>query len=126
MTDPTSKGGDDFSNSVTFLGDFSKKLVTNTFFNFVGRFWSFLVILLLTPYILSRLSVSEFGVWVLLSVFVGTFNLLDLGLGSSFIKYISQYHAQQDRGRINRVLCLHRNHDDTALRAMAAVGWSKS
>ena len=106
MTDPTSKGGDDFSNSVTFLGDFSKKLVTNTFFNFVGRFWSFLVILLLTPYILSRLSVSEFGVWVLLSVFVGTFNLLDLGLGSSFIKYISQYHAQQDRGRINRVLCL--------------------
>lgn len=98
--------GDNSSNSVTFLGDFSKRLATNTFFNFVGRFCSFLVILLLTPYILSRLSVSEFGVWVLLSVFVTTFNLLDLGLGSSFIKYISHYHAQQDYGRVNRVLCL--------------------
>lgn len=106
MTDPTSNGGGELSNSVTFLGDFSQKLVTNTFFNFVGRFWSFLVILLLTPYILSRLNVSEFGVWILLSVFAGTFNLLDLGLGSSFIKYISEYQTHQDRDRINRALCL--------------------
>ncbi len=94
----------DSSHSVTFLGEFSKKLVTNTFFNFIGRFWSFLVTLLLTPYILSRLSVSEFGVWVLLSVFVGSFNLLDLGLGSSFIKYVSQYYARGDDARINLVL----------------------
>ncbi len=92
------------SHSVTFLGEFSKKLATNTFFNFVGRFWSFVVTLLLTPYILSRLSVTEFGVWVLLSVFVSSFNLLDLGLGSSFTKYVSQYHARRDDARINLVL----------------------
>ena len=92
------------SHSVTFLGEFSKKLATNTFFNFVGRFWSFVVTLLLTPYILSRLSVTEFGVWVLLSVFVSSFNLLDLGLGSSFIKYVSQYYAGRDDARINGVL----------------------
>ena len=92
------------SHSVTFLGEFSKKLVTNTFFNFVGRFWSFVVTLLLTPYLLSRLTVGEFGTWVLLSVFVGSFNLLDLGLGSAFTKYVSQYHAHRDFPRINAVL----------------------
>ncbi len=92
------------SHSVTFLGEFSKKLVTNTFFNFVGRFWSFVVTLLLTPYLLSRLTVGEFGTWVLLSVFVGSFNLLDLGLGSAFTKYVSQYHTQRDYPRINAVL----------------------
>ena len=37
------------SGSVTFLGEFSAKLVTNTFFNLLGRCWSFLVALLLTP-----------------------------------------------------------------------------
>ena len=94
----------DSSHSVTFLGEFSKKLATNTFFNFVGRFWSFLVTLLLTPYILSRLSVREFGIWILLSVFVGSFNMLDLGLGSSFTKYVSQYYARGDDARINLVL----------------------
>ena len=55
---------------VTFLGDFSKKVVTNTFFNVLGRSWNFLLNLLLTPYILSHLNVGDFGVWVLLSIFV--------------------------------------------------------
>jgi O-antigen/teichoic acid export membrane protein len=89
---------------VTFLGDFSKKLVTNTFFNMLGRSWSFLVALLLTPYILRHLDVGEFGIWILLSVFTSSFNLLDLGLGSSFVKYISAYHTHEDYDRINEVL----------------------
>src|SRR5262249_47125678 len=92
------------SPPVTFLGEFSKKLVTNTFFNVLGRSWSFLVTLLLTPYILHHLDVRDFGVWVLLSVFTSSFNLLDLGLGSSFVKYISAYHTHEDYDRINEVL----------------------
>ena len=36
--------------SVTFLGEFSKKLATNTFFNVLGRFWSFFVTILLTAF----------------------------------------------------------------------------
>ena len=68
---------------VTLQGEFSKKLVTNTFFNLVGRSWSFVLALLLTPYILAHLGVRDFGTWVLLSIFVwngSSFSLLDLGL----------------------------------------------
>jgi len=90
--------------SVTFLGGFSQRLVTNTFFNLLGRSWSFLTTLLLTPYILSHLDVGEFGTWIVLSVFMNSFNLLDLGLGASFVKYISEYYTRQDFDRINRVL----------------------
>src|SRR5437879_4074360 len=92
------------SFQVTFLGDFSKKFVTNTFFNVLGRSWSFLTSLFLTPYILSRLNVGDFGVWVLLTIFISSFNLLDLGLGFSFVKYISAYHTHQDYDRINKVI----------------------
>src|SRR6185295_5865852 len=92
------------SQPVTFLGEFSKKLVTNTFFNVLGRSWSFLITLLLTPYILKHLDKGEFGVWVLLSVFTSSFNLLDLGLGSSFVKYISAYYTYEEYDRINEVL----------------------
>ncbi len=92
------------NGSITFLGEFSKKLATNTFFNVLGRCWTFVITLLLTPYILSHLSVHEFGTWVLLSVFISSFNLLDLGLGSSFVKYISEYYTYQDYVRISRVL----------------------
>jgi O-antigen/teichoic acid export membrane protein len=90
--------------SVTFLGEFSKKLITNTFFNLLGRSWSFLVTLLLTPFILSHLNVGDFGTWVLLSVFINSFNLLDLGLGSSFVKFISAYYTHEDYDSINEVL----------------------
>ena len=89
---------------ISFLGQFSQKLVINTFFNMLGRSWSFVVTLLLTPYILKHLDVGEFGVWVLLSVFTSSFNLLDMGLGSSFIKYISTYYTHEDYDRINEVL----------------------
>jgi len=88
--------------SVTFLGEFSKKLATNTFFNVLGRFWSFFVTILLTPYILSSLGERNYGIWAAFTVFIGSSNLLDLGLGSSFIKFISAYHAHEDYEKINK------------------------
>jgi len=89
---------------VTFLGDFSRKLIVNTFFNFVGRFWSFAAVILLTPFIWGHLTRGEVGVWVLLSVFLESFTLLDFGLGSAFVKFISAYYTHDDYERINRVL----------------------
>ena len=93
--------------NVTFLGEFSKKLVTNTFFNFLGRCWNFILTLLLTPYILSRLDVHDFGTWVLMTIFISAFNpgqvpLFDLG--GVFMKYISEYYTYEDYAGINRVL----------------------
>src|SRR5215467_231805 len=89
---------------VTFLGDFSKKVVINTFFNVLGRSWSFLINLLLTPYILSRLNVADFGVWVLLTILINSFNLLDLGLGFAFVRYVAAYYTYEDYRNINRVI----------------------
>src|SRR5262245_14336111 len=95
------------SEPVTLQGEFSKKLVTNTLFNLLGRSWSFVLALLLTPYILAHLDVREFGTWVVLSIFLSSsasFNLLDFGLGSSFVKHIAEFYTHRDFARINRVL----------------------
>jgi O-antigen/teichoic acid export membrane protein len=90
--------------SVTFLGEFSKKLATNTFFNVLGRFWSFFVTILLTPYILHSLGARDYGIWAAFVVFIGSSNLLDFGLGSSFLKFIAAYHAQEDYEKINKAI----------------------
>jgi O-antigen/teichoic acid export membrane protein len=100
MTEPTEQR----DLPVTFLGDFSRKLIVNTFFNLIGRFWSFGGAILLAPFIWSHLTPGEFGVWVLLSVFLESFTLLDFGLGSAFVKFISAYYTHEDYDRINRVL----------------------
>ena len=100
MTEPT-QGHD---QSVTFLGNFSRKLIINTFFNFLGRFWSFVGTIVLTPLMLFHLTKGEFGVWILFSVFLESYTLLDLGLGAAFVKYISAFYTHEDYERINRVL----------------------
>jgi O-antigen/teichoic acid export membrane protein len=86
------------------LGNFSRKFVANTFFNVFGRSWSFLITLLLTPYILSRLNVADFGAWVLLTILISSFNLLDLGLGFAFVRYIAAYYTYEDYENINKVI----------------------
>src|SRR5688572_8512416 len=98
---PQESGG---GESVAFLGDFSKKLVANTLFNFLGRFWVFFATLLLTPYILGHLPVHEFGLWVIFSIFANSLSLLDLGLGSAFVKFISGYDAVGNNDGIHKVL----------------------
>lgn len=100
MTEPAERN----NLPITFLGAFSRKLIVNTFFNFLGRFWSFAATILLTPFIWSHLSRAEFGVWVLLSVFLESLTLLDLGLGSAFVKFISAFYTHEEYDRINKVL----------------------
>jgi O-antigen/teichoic acid export membrane protein len=100
MIDPTAQN----SQPITFLGGFSRKLIANTFFNFVGRFWSLAATLLLTPFIWRHLSAGEFGVWVLFTVFLESFSLLDFGLGSAFVKFISASYTHEEYDKINRVL----------------------
>ena len=104
MTDLNVAGSRPDHQPVTLRGEFSQKLVSNTLFNLLGRFWSFLIALLLTPYILAHLDVRDFGTWVALSIFISSFSLLDLGLGSAFVKHIAEYYAHHDFDRINRVL----------------------
>jgi O-antigen/teichoic acid export membrane protein len=100
MTDSSGKS----EESISFLGDFSRKLIANTFFNFLGRFWSFAATIVLTPFMLHYLSDSEFGVWAILSILLNTTGLLDFGLGSSFVKFISAYYTHEDYESINKVL----------------------
>lgn len=89
---------------ITFLGAFSRKLIANTFFNFLGRFWSFAATILLWPFIWRHLTAGEFGVWILLGVFLEASTLFDLGLGSAFVKFISAFYTHKDYDRINKVL----------------------
>ena len=100
MTEPIEQN----SLPITFLGDFSRKLIANTFFNLLGRFWNLAATLLLTPFLLAHLTAHEFGAWVLFSVFLESFTLLDLGLGSAFVKFISASYAHEDYDRISKVL----------------------
>lgn len=82
----------------------SQKIVTNTIYNTIGRFWGILVALVLTPYIIGHIGIDRYGIWAIVGVLTGYFGLLDFGIGTSFVKYIAEYYAKKDYEKINQVI----------------------
>ena len=82
----------------------SHKIIRNTIFNILGKFWGILVALILTPYIIHHIGLERYGIWAIVGVITGYFGLLDFGVGTSFVKYISEYYAKKDNERINQVI----------------------
>ena len=82
----------------------SSKVVRNTVYNAIGRFWEIIVALFLSPYIIGHIGIERFGIWALVSVLTGCFSLMDFGIRASFVRFIAEYHAKGDLDGVNRVV----------------------
>ena len=53
--------------------------------------------IVLTPFMISRLGDSEYGLYTLIGATVGTISVLDLGLNNTIIRFTAKYRALNDR-----------------------------
>ncbi len=60
--------------------------------------------ILLTPYILHRLGDEAFGVWVLTTNLVGYYGILDAGVRSAILRYVSRHKELNDQKSVNEVI----------------------
>lgn len=75
----------------------------------VGSSWfslgvNIVVGILLSPLILHRLGNTAYGAWVLAFSITGYYGLLDLGIRSSVIRYVSTYSASNDRAGLEKLI----------------------
>lgn len=82
----------------------SKKIIRNTIFTSAGRLWGYLLSFLITPYIVHKIGIERFGIWAVANTAIHFFLFLDLGIGSSFVKYIAEYNTKKDYRMINEVI----------------------
>lgn len=82
----------------------SGKIIRNTVYNAIGRFWGIAIALALTPYVIKSIGIERYGVWAFAGILTGYFSLLDFGVGISFVKYISEYYAKADHKNISRLV----------------------
>ena len=92
-----------------------RTIARNTLWNVAGRAWDALSALVLTPYIVWRIGLDDYGVWGLVASFAGYVALLDLGLGSGYAKFIAEYAARGERQRISHLIA-------TAVFSYALIG----
>lgn len=62
------------------------------------------VVFFLTPFIVSRIGVDQFGLWSLIFSVVALFGLMDLGFATAANKYMGEFHGSGDHAGRNEVL----------------------
>ncbi|VVB89300.1 Polysaccharide biosynthesis protein [uncultured archaeon] len=82
----------------------SKKIIRNTAYNYVGFLILVSIQFFSTPYIVRALGKDAYGVYALISVFIGYVGLLELGIGASIIKYVSEYYVENRYDKINHLV----------------------
>ena len=86
------------------MSSLSDKLVRNTLYSITGSFWNYLVYILLTPYVISKIGKEGYGIWSLVIVFINYVAYFDLSVNNSYVKFISESYTKRDYRRINEVV----------------------
>jgi O-antigen/teichoic acid export membrane protein len=80
------------------------KILRNTGWNFIARAIHIPVSIGLIPFIIEQVGMEWYGVWVTLFAIVDYVSLLDLGVGAATIKYVAEYQASGNYGKIANVV----------------------
>lgn len=81
-----------------------KRLATNVLMNWAATAVGMVVPFFLTPFIVRSLGSTAYGIWILAMSTVAYLNLLDLGLRTAVIRYVSKAHAEHDNPAASRAI----------------------
>ena len=81
-----------------------QQLITNSLFSILEFFFSRVVGFILTPYVLYKLGIDRYAVWSIMSSILGYLSKADMGVGTSYAKFISGFYAKKEYENINKVL----------------------
>lgn len=79
-------------------------LIRNTLWNFISQGWFLILAFITTPYIVHKLGNDAYGVLAIVTVIIGYFAFLDLGVGMAIIKYVSEHYVKKDFDTIRRII----------------------
>jgi O-antigen/teichoic acid export membrane protein len=79
-------------------------IIRNTASNLVGQIVQVGTVIVLTPFIIHALGISMYGVWVMLTAITNYYGLLDMGLSSTYVKYIAEYRAKEDHDALRQII----------------------
>lgn len=82
----------------------ARRSANNAAYSLADYLLSPILMLLATPFLVARLGLQDYGIWMLANAFVGSVGVLNLGLGDATIKYVSTYRAKMDQVGVARVV----------------------
>jgi len=80
------------------------KLVKNTTFNSLNVFISMAIGFFLLPIILQIIGKELYGIYILIITLSGYINIMETGVGTASVKFISQHLIKNEKKEINEIL----------------------
>ena len=78
-----------------------------------GAIFSYLLIivntfygLFFTPYLISQLGTGQYGVYKIISSLTGSITILDLGIGSTVLRYVAHFNARNENKNLSNFCAL--------------------
>jgi len=90
-------------------------LLINSLSNWAALGISVILGFLLTPFIISHIGKTGYGIWVLVCSIIGYYGVLDLGITSAITRYVARYFSQKNYAAINGTI-------NTALVMFSIIG----
>ena len=82
----------------------SQKIIRNVVFSGLRAVLLWPIPLILIPYILSKIGVTNYGVWAVFLAIISLTSLSDLGLAGTLTKHVAEHYARQDNLSLNRLV----------------------
>lgn len=79
------------------------KIIRNIFSNWTNLAVTMALAFLVSPVIVHSLGNENYGIWVLITSITGYFTVLDFGVNTAIVRYISMYHARGDKDAARRI-----------------------
>ena len=80
----------------------AKTIAKSVFSNWTGFFVKAIITFFLTPFVLSSLGDTRFGIWALVTSLTGYYGLLNMGVSQSLTYFFSQHLAQDNYKALNK------------------------
>ena len=79
--------------------EIKKKLIQNTSVNYLSNFINMGLGFVLFPFIIHRVGSELFGIYLLIITLSGYLTIMEGGVGTTTVKYISQHLAKGEKKR---------------------------
>lgn len=80
----------------------SSKTIVSVFSNW-GRFAiTLLLSFFMAPFLVHHLGKSDYGLWAIISSFIGFMGIIDLGINNAIVRYMSKYLTEGDHEKANQ------------------------
>lgn len=80
------------------------KTFKNISYGVVGYVWGLAFAIFVTPVIVLKLGVENYGVYMLVLTVSSLMGLFDLGIGTILVKYIAEYHASGEEKKLKDLM----------------------